>query len=142
MGDKPNLSIFTLICIAILIDIVLASLFWAVTFPLYYWISGMTLLWKVLTILLIGSTILTAIRYLCLLGQVRFCEYVFKMGENKGKKLFLWSGVIFSVNAILLIIVLWMYAFNKDAVMIILLLILTAIIGFVNSMFKSEPVGS
>lgn len=136
MENKPNLSIFTLICIAILIDIILALLFWAITFPLYYWINDMALLWKVLTILLLGSVILTGIRIFCLWGQHRFFEYVLRLGESRGETVFKKSGIVFTVNAIIFLLVLWMYAFKKDAEMIILLLILTATIGFVNSIFK------
>ena len=136
MENKPKLSTLTIILIAILIDIILASLFWVITIPLYNWINDMSLFWKVVTILLLGSVILSGIRYSCLFGQHKFFEYVYRMGESVGKTVFSKTGIIFTANAILLIMALWIYAFKMNAVMIILLLIFTAIIGFVNSIFK------
>lgn len=136
MENKLKLSTLTIIFIAILIDIILASLFWVITIPLYNWINDMSLFWKVGTILLLGSVILSGIRYSCLFAQHKFFEYVDRMGESVGKTVFSKTGIIFTFNAILLIIGLWIYAFKMNAVMIILLLIFTAIIGFVNSIFK------
>ncbi len=134
--NKTANPIFLFIGIAILVDIGLALLFWAVTFPLYYWINNMTVLWKVLTFLLMG-TIFMAIKAGCLFGQMRFCEYLLNKAEKgRGKDWVLGSAIVFFINSILFSITLWRYAYKGDAVMIILLIIFTAVIMVVNSMFR------